>query len=191
MSTFRAQLAVLQPRLAGLLSDSQKASSIQLVRKLIAGYRSSAVAVDERHAPSLYARFLDNILSKRFSPGGDGQDAPSVNERTYLGPSSRSPSAAPSSSSSDGSQPFYTSVFSVVPPTGVRTPAPPEPPMYGGQAFDIDTWNFEAMPSFNGGDRAYGFATDPAIPGSQKFVLSISQTFLFEAYGAGSVWNFT
>ncbi|EIN12075.1 hypothetical protein PUNSTDRAFT_99477 [Punctularia strigosozonata HHB-11173 SS5] len=159
-SAFLLKLAALQPKLPGLFSDSQKASSIQLVRKFIAGYRASAV--DEQHAPSLYARFLDNIITRRFS-SSEPQDY--LNSKD--GHSSRSPSAAPSTASSEGSQAFYTSVFSVVPPSGNRTSAPqPEPtPMYGGSLFDLDNWNFDPIPSFNGGDRAYGF--NPNIPGNQ------------------------
>lgn len=47
-----------------LLDEEQCQRVIELIERLIEALRSKQVAVDERHAPMLYSRFLSNLLAK-------------------------------------------------------------------------------------------------------------------------------
>jgi hypothetical protein len=47
-----------------LLDEEQRQRVIELIERLIETLRSKQVAVDERHAPMLYSRFLSNLLAK-------------------------------------------------------------------------------------------------------------------------------
>jgi hypothetical protein len=47
-----------------LLDEEQHQRVIELIERLIETLRSKQVAVDDRHAPMLYSRFLSNLLAK-------------------------------------------------------------------------------------------------------------------------------
>ncbi len=87
-----------------LLDEEQRQRVIQLIERLIETLRSKQVAVDERHAPMLYSRFLSNLLArhkvveeepqqpqlngqKAAAPPTTGQRAPAVAEEVPPSPS--------------------------------------------------------------------------------------------------------
>ena len=87
-----------------LLDEEQCQRVIELIERLIETLRSEQVAVDERHAPMLYSRFLSNLLAKhkvveeepqpqphlngqRATPATTGQQAPTGAEAVPASPS--------------------------------------------------------------------------------------------------------
>ncbi|KDR76303.1 hypothetical protein GALMADRAFT_67889 [Galerina marginata CBS 339.88] len=66
---------LLQPRFASYLNPETRTEIRSLVQKVINLLGSPAVAIDERHGPKLYSRFLEKLLAKPmarsdpFSPG--------------------------------------------------------------------------------------------------------------------------
>lgn len=59
---------LLRPKLLPLLDSSQCATIVRLVKDLIKILGSDAVALDGRHSPALYAKFLSNLLDKYYTP---------------------------------------------------------------------------------------------------------------------------
>ncbi|KAK0452932.1 fungal-specific transcription factor domain-containing protein [Desarmillaria tabescens] len=55
---------ILRPEFSSLLGKADKDESIKLIETLIDQFSSSGIAVDDRHTPKLYARFLATLLSK-------------------------------------------------------------------------------------------------------------------------------
>ena len=86
-----------------LLDQEQRQRVIELIERLIETLRSKQVAVDDRHAPMLYSRFLSNLLARHKvveeepqpHPNGQkataapttGQRAPAVAEEVPPSPS--------------------------------------------------------------------------------------------------------
>ena len=62
-------LKLLRPEFAALVSHEQTNAIFALIGKLIQVLASSEVAIDDRHTPKLYARFLAGLLAKH-QPGG-------------------------------------------------------------------------------------------------------------------------
>ncbi|PBK66480.1 hypothetical protein ARMSODRAFT_1021285 [Armillaria solidipes] len=83
---------LLRPEFSSLLEKADKDESIDLLGILIDKFSSSDIAVDDRHTPKLYARFLATLLSKyrRNIPHekavGDLQTVPTKNTdvQTYV-----------------------------------------------------------------------------------------------------------
>ncbi|KAF9074255.1 hypothetical protein BDP27DRAFT_1317542 [Rhodocollybia butyracea] len=66
-STFRFQL--LRPEFSHLLSKEEENDIFNLIGRLIQTLSASAIAIDDRHTPKLYARFLAGLLSKHRRDG--------------------------------------------------------------------------------------------------------------------------
>ena len=60
---------LLRPEFANLLTQEQTNNIFGLIARLIQVLSSSEVAIDDRHTPKLYARFLAGLLAKH-QPGG-------------------------------------------------------------------------------------------------------------------------
>ncbi|KAF8522542.1 hypothetical protein JB92DRAFT_2887791 [Gautieria morchelliformis] len=60
-------LKLLRPRFASVLESHQKDDIINLVGRLIDVLQSDKVAIDDRHTPKLYARFLAGLLERHTS----------------------------------------------------------------------------------------------------------------------------
>ncbi|KAK0502110.1 hypothetical protein EDD18DRAFT_1064935 [Armillaria luteobubalina] len=72
---------LLRPEFSYLFDKADKDETIKLIGILINKFSSSDIAVDNRHTPKLYARFLASVLGKyRHS----GQDTTFGGLRTYL-----------------------------------------------------------------------------------------------------------
>ncbi|KAJ8079809.1 hypothetical protein PM082_016631 [Marasmius tenuissimus] len=56
-------LKVLRPDFSSLLPDEEKSEIYQLIARLIQTLSSPNIAIDDRHTPKLYARFLTGLLS--------------------------------------------------------------------------------------------------------------------------------
>ncbi|KAF9005589.1 fungal-specific transcription factor domain-containing protein [Cyathus striatus] len=61
---------LLRPKLIPLLDENQQDGIISLVTRLIAVLGSKEVALDGRHTPALYSRFLSSLLNKHHVRGG-------------------------------------------------------------------------------------------------------------------------
>lgn len=56
---------MLRPQFVTMLEEDQQSRILSLINRLIKCLASPEVAVDERHTPKLYSRFLDGLLLKR------------------------------------------------------------------------------------------------------------------------------
>ncbi|KAF5391201.1 hypothetical protein D9757_003162 [Collybiopsis confluens] len=62
-------LKLLRPEFSQLLSKEEENEIFNLIGRLIQTLSSSAIAIDDRHIPKLYARFLAGLLSKHRRDG--------------------------------------------------------------------------------------------------------------------------
>ncbi|KAA1473232.1 hypothetical protein DENSPDRAFT_779779 [Dentipellis sp. KUC8613] len=62
-------LKLLRPEFAQFLPDGQEAEIFELIGRLIQVLSSPQIAIDERHTPKLYSRFLAGLLSKHRRDG--------------------------------------------------------------------------------------------------------------------------
>lgn len=56
---------------AGVVNDSQRNQVVDLIQQLIDALSSADIAIDEKHTPKLYARFLRSLLSEQLADGED------------------------------------------------------------------------------------------------------------------------
>ncbi|GLB42696.1 putative fungal specific transcription factor [Lyophyllum shimeji] len=101
-------LKLLRPEFSSLLTKEQETEIFDLIGRLIQTLSSPEIAIDDRHTPKLYARFLAGLLSKHRRDGatvGRLHPHPPPNNSSSQG--SNQPSAPPSSGT-----------FSVAPPEG-------------------------------------------------------------------------
>lgn len=68
VGTNDAQSQLLRPKLLPLLSSAQCGTIVTLVRRLIDILSSDAVALDGRHSPAIYSKFLSKLLNKYYTP---------------------------------------------------------------------------------------------------------------------------
>ncbi|EKM55367.1 uncharacterized protein PHACADRAFT_95777, partial [Phanerochaete carnosa HHB-10118-sp] len=61
-------LNLFRPRLLPLLDASQCRDIVKLVKRLIVILGSNVVALDGRHSPALYSKFLRNLFEKYYTP---------------------------------------------------------------------------------------------------------------------------
>ncbi|PPQ69168.1 hypothetical protein CVT26_003542 [Gymnopilus dilepis] len=107
---------LLQPKFASYLTPETRTHIRGLVQKVIDLLGSPAVAIDERHGPKLYSRFLEKLLSRPMaridplSPGSAANAAlPSVPTRSNTYPNAnktRRPKSTPSAAQTP--DPFTT-----------------------------------------------------------------------------------
>ena len=64
-------LKLLQPEFSSFLTKAQETEIFDLIGRLIQTLSSPKIAIDDRHTPKLYARFLAGLLS-RHRRGGSG-----------------------------------------------------------------------------------------------------------------------
>lgn len=62
-------LQLLRPEFANLLTKDQENDVFELIGRLIQTLSSPEIAIDDRHTPKLYARFLAGLLSKHRRDG--------------------------------------------------------------------------------------------------------------------------
>ncbi|KAF9443388.1 hypothetical protein P691DRAFT_679620 [Macrolepiota fuliginosa MF-IS2] len=62
-------LKLLRPEFAPLLSKGQEGDIFELIGRLIQTLSSPKIAIDDRHTPKLYARFLAGLLSRHRRDG--------------------------------------------------------------------------------------------------------------------------
>lgn len=58
----------MRPDFNEIIDDSGRNEIVKLVERLIAAIGSPDIAIDERHTPKLYARFLQGLLHKQLNP---------------------------------------------------------------------------------------------------------------------------
>lgn len=59
----------MRPEFASLLSKEQESCIFELIGRLIQTLSSPKIAIDDRHTPKLYARFLASLLSRHRRDG--------------------------------------------------------------------------------------------------------------------------
>lgn len=64
---------LLRPDFAEIVAPKHKEHILQLVRRLIDLFGSSDIAVDDRHTPKLYSRFLDGLVARYSKPQEEAQ----------------------------------------------------------------------------------------------------------------------
>lgn len=116
-------LNLLRPKLLPLLDSVQCREIIQQVKQLIDILGSDAVALDGRHSPALYSKFLDNLLEKYYTPA--------LRERIN---SAESPSQHPEG---DGQQPPQETFSWPDIPSHEPTPAPEDDHQMGGSGSTV------------------------------------------------------
>lgn len=60
---------ILKPEFSNLLSKEQETEAFDLIGRLIQTLSSPEIAIDDRHTPKLYARFLAGLLSRHRRDG--------------------------------------------------------------------------------------------------------------------------
>jgi hypothetical protein len=136
-------LKLLRPEFSHLMMKQQENEVFELIGRLIQTLSSPEIAIDDRHTPRLYARFLAGLLLKYRRDGTAGVQAqpqhPPSNSLginvDYLGQSQPAGSAHPPS-------------FSAAPPPS--QPSPPQPGMQRGggaaTAYESQQSVFKAKP---------------------------------------------
>ncbi|TFY50349.1 hypothetical protein EVG20_g11570, partial [Dentipellis fragilis] len=81
-------LKLLRPEFAQFLPDGQESEIFELIGRLIQVLSSPQIAIDERHTPKLYSRFLAGLLSKHRRDGA-------TTGRLHTQPPPAAPDAAP------------------------------------------------------------------------------------------------
>ncbi|EIW74294.1 hypothetical protein CONPUDRAFT_67760 [Coniophora puteana RWD-64-598 SS2] len=89
-------LKLLRPEFLHLLTSQMESDIFDVIHQLINVYNSEQVAIDERHTPKLYARFLTGLLS-RYRKGGA---AIMSNRQQQFPPDGQSVGTSPSSGQS-------------------------------------------------------------------------------------------
>ncbi|KAF8063303.1 fungal-specific transcription factor domain-containing protein [Lyophyllum atratum] len=118
-------LKLLRPEFSSLLSKDQETEIFDLIGRLIQTLSSPDIAIDDRHTPKLYARFLAGLLSKHRRDGATvGRLHP------YPPPSHHSASQE----FGQPSGPPSSSTFSVAPPQGGHNQS-------HGQGYDTGVFN--------------------------------------------------
>ncbi|KZS92814.1 hypothetical protein SISNIDRAFT_455434 [Sistotremastrum niveocremeum HHB9708] len=85
-------LKLLRPKFSNWLQAQRKEEILELVGKLIEALNT--IAIDERHVPRLYARFLDGLLAKA-KKSTRGSSASASSPSATLSGSSKDPSVSP------------------------------------------------------------------------------------------------
>jgi len=92
-------LKLLRPEFASLLSKEQESDIFELIGRLIQTLSSPKIAIDDRHMPKLYARFLAGLLSRyrrdgatvgRLHPNPPNHTRTETNNGNQIPPSSMS-----------------------------------------------------------------------------------------------------
>jgi len=107
-------LKLLQPEFSSFLTKEQETETLDLIGRLIQTLSSPKIAIDDRHTPKLYARFLAGLLSRYRRDGtgpGRSQTNPPPRERVpasvpqaALAPLTSVPSQTQSGSGQGGQQ---------------------------------------------------------------------------------------
>lgn len=62
-------LQLLRPEFAHVTSKHDETEIFDLIGRLIQTFRSNEIAIDDRHTPHLYARFLASLISRHRNDG--------------------------------------------------------------------------------------------------------------------------
>lgn len=78
---------LLRPRFSSVLTPHQKDDIINLVQRLIDVLKSDEVAIDERHTPKLYAKFLTKLLDRQVSSQRSPRSSVQPSDSSHPSPS--------------------------------------------------------------------------------------------------------
>jgi hypothetical protein len=80
-------LQLLRPEFSKLLSTEEEAEILKLISRLIQALSSPKVAIDDKHTPKLYARFLATLLARHRRDGAARQRTVSATDNFEPPPS--------------------------------------------------------------------------------------------------------
>jgi hypothetical protein len=86
---------LLQPKFASYVSQEMRTEIRQLVQSVIDLLGSPAVAIDDRHGPKLYSRFLEKLLNKPMAISPGATTSTSLHTRKLRRAKNSSDAAAP------------------------------------------------------------------------------------------------
>ncbi|EIN11967.1 hypothetical protein PUNSTDRAFT_99325 [Punctularia strigosozonata HHB-11173 SS5] len=166
-------LKLLRPELSerGILTEEQVLEIFDMIDSLIRDFTSDKVAVDDRHTPRVYGRFLTELVAKH---------------RKERGLPSRQPSERPSTSesSSQGPPTEFMHVFSLQPTSGAQVAyQPPAQEAYLETPADYQSYvqipetNFPIFENYAPMDFA------PSEPPSLRMQAMSSPTMLLPGFG--------
>jgi hypothetical protein len=123
-----------------LLDEEQRQRVIQLIERLIETLRSKQVAVDDRHAPMLYSRFLSNMLATHKVV---------VEEEPQPHLNGQQKAARPSTTGQRAQRAPAAAAAEAVPPSPSIEIVPPQPDRgdTNMQNFDNDLGDFDPTPN--------------------------------------------
>ena len=101
---------LLQPRFASYLTQETRVEIRSLVQKVIDLLGSPAVAIDDRHGPKLYSRFLEKLMARpmaRLDPLSPASANNSALPRQRRPPPRTSTTSTPEPTSASFGQPVY------------------------------------------------------------------------------------
>lgn len=145
---------LLKPEFSSLLSKEQETEVFDLIGRLIQTLSSPEIAIDDRHTPKLYARFLAGLLSRHRRDGATvGRLHP------HPPPSNNSPCR-------DVAHAHSTSAFSVMSPQ--KSGSPTQGPDLSGSSFQQDrkmdtTPIYQPETTFSAATGAIHFGSDVGV----------------------------
>jgi hypothetical protein len=147
---------LLQPKFASYLSADQRLEIRGLVQQVVDLLGSKEVAIDDRHGPKLYSRFLKGLLASRMAR----DDVPSPGSRRTSLPKARNKSAHSQTSTPDQEH-FSQSSFDLPSPTTSTRLSMSPHPTEAAMSFDqfapvsagIDPFVTGQAPAPNGMDQ--------------------------------------
>lgn len=154
-------LKLLRPEFANLLSKDQEDEIFDLIGRLIQTLSSPEIAIDDRHTPKLYARFLAGLLSRHRRDGATvGRLQP--NPPSHHSQSSSMEFSQPTSSLSSSAFPLLQSQGGSMQGGGDQG--------FSGNTFNHSVEKVDTTPiyrpeaTFSTGAGAIHFVSDPGFP---------------------------
>jgi hypothetical protein len=112
---------LLQPKYASYLSSEQRAEIVQTVERAIEFHGSPDIAVDDRHGPRLYSRFMGGLLERVKAPPANPPRRSRSNRKTSVLANPELPQTSPQPASQPN---FNTRSANHFEPLPARTTTP-------------------------------------------------------------------
>ncbi|KAF7328787.1 hypothetical protein MVEN_02507600 [Mycena venus] len=165
-------LKLLRPEFSHLMPKEEENQVYDLIGRLIQTLSSPEIAIDDRHTPKLYARFLAGLLSRHR------RDGATVGRLHPQPPTQQSISG--SSSSDYGHQSRASSTFTMSPMPGAGAVLGPENGSHGYQQHNYAASETVATPIYRpeatyGGPVQYGTEMDlgTGLPGEEQMLAAM------------------
>jgi len=151
-------LKLLRPEFSHLMAKEQETEVFDLIGRLIQTLSSSEIAIDDRHTPKLYARFLAGLLSRHR------RDGATVGRLQPQPPPSQSIGGSSSSEYGRQSRSGTSSTFTMSPMPGAGASLAPEHGVPGYNVYapseKLNTPVYRPEATYSGGPVQYGVEMD-------------------------------